>query len=79
MKLYGYSEEDRARPKAIPADLAEVTLVARATELREIAEFLLFCASEMDRMGNTYDHIHLSDILKQFQSSPHFVIARPSE
>jgi hypothetical protein len=79
MKLYGYSEEERAQPEPIPVELAEVTLVATASELREMAEFLLFCASEMNRMGSKYDHIHLSDTLKQFQSSPHFVVARPSE
>ena len=79
MKLYGYSERERSRPEPVPTDLAEVTLVAGASEIRDIAEFLLFCAGEMDRMGSTYDHIHLSDTLKQFQSSPHLVVARPRQ
>jgi hypothetical protein len=77
MKLYGYSEAERSRSEPLPADLAEVTLVASASEIREMAEFLLFCASEMDRMGSAYDHIHLSDRVKQFARSPHFVVARP--
>ena len=77
MKLFGYSEEGRSAPDPVPAALAEV--VADSAELRRMAEFLSNCASEMDRMGSAYDHIHLSDRVKQFESSPHFVVARPRE
>jgi hypothetical protein len=76
MLLYGYSEQDRESESVVPSKLAEVTLCASQWELRSIAQFLEHCASEMDRMGAVYDHIHLSDRMKQFQSSPHFVVAK---
>ncbi len=45
-----------------------------------MAEFLQFCASEMDRMGDAYGHIHLSDHMKEFRTSSEFVVMRtPSE
>jgi hypothetical protein len=76
MKLHGYPKEKLSVEDVIPAELAEVTLVATPSELRKMAEFLSYCASEMDRMGATYDHVHLSDRLKVFRSSPHFVVMR---
>ena len=80
MKLHGYPDEGLPTEEVVPAELAEITLVATPTELRRIAEFLTFCASEMERMGTTYDHVHLSDHFKSFRNSPHFVVMRsPSE
>ncbi|MFI8616459.1 hypothetical protein ACIGHN_13240 [Acidovorax sp. NPDC077693] len=53
---------------------AEITLCATPGELRRMSEFLVFCAAEMDRMGDDYGHIHLDDRMKEFDgSSPHFV------
>jgi len=40
-----------------------------------MAEFLTSCAAEMDRMGSAYDHVQLSDQIKKFELSPHFVVA----
>lgn len=76
MKLHGYSHEGLAIDEVAPAELAEVTLVATPAELRRMAEFLSFCASEIERMGATYDHVHLSDHMKDFRNSPHFVVMR---
>ena len=76
MKLSGYAETELPPDEIIPASLAEVTLGAYSEELRAIAEFLTHCAAEMDRMGAGYDHIHLSDRLRQFRDSPHFVVCR---
>jgi hypothetical protein len=76
MLLFGYSEHDRESESVVPSKLAEITVCATQQELRSIAQFLEHCASEMDRMGATYDHIHLSDRMKQFESSPHFVVAK---
>lgn len=76
MKLYGYADKGRPTEEVVPAELAEITLVATPMELRGIAEFLTFCASEMERMGKTYDHVHLSDHMKNFRNSPHFVVMR---
>lgn len=75
MRIYGY--EDGQSPDTVPSPpLAEVTLNATPTELRAMAKFLSDCADEMDRMGDRYDHVHLSDRLKQFETSPHFVVMR---
>ena len=76
MKLFGYAESNLPVEEVVPSALAEVTLCASPEELRSMADFLLYCASEMNRMGATYDHIHLSDRLKQFRNSPHFVVCR---
>jgi hypothetical protein len=40
-----------------------------------VAEFLRGYADEMDRMGESFDHVHLSDRQRQFEASPHFVVA----
>jgi hypothetical protein len=76
MKLHGYPDDGLPIEEIVPAELAEVTLVATPSELRRMAEFLSFCASEMERMGSAYDHVHLADRTKDFQNSPHFVVMR---
>ena len=76
MRLFGYEASDLPPEEIVPAALAEITLVASPTELRAMAKFLAYCADEMDRMGTTYDHIHLSDRIKSFEASPHFVVMR---
>jgi len=76
MKLYGYAETDLPPEEVTPSSLAEVTLCASPDELRAMANFLNHCAEEMEGMGEGYDHVHLSDQLKQFLSSPHFVVCR---
>lgn len=76
MKFYGYSELAREADIVVPEALAEVSLVASPAELRAIAGFLVECASEMERMGGTFDHAHLGDRLRAFQASPHFVVAQ---
>ena len=75
MKLYGYADEGLPEEEVVPAALAEITLCATPDELRKIAAFLESCAQEMERMGSSYDHLHLSDRLKEFEASPHFVVA----
>jgi len=75
VKIYGH--QDGRAPDEVPSPpLAEVTLNATPAELRAMAKFLSDCADEMDRMGDHYDHVHLSDRLKQFRTSPHFVVMR---
>ncbi len=76
MKLFGYVPTDKPVEEIVPMPLAEVTLCASPEELRAMAKFLNECATEMNRMGEAYDHIHLSDRLKQFQKSPQFVVYR---
>jgi hypothetical protein len=75
VKLYGYRDEGLPIEEVVPASLAEITLCATPDELRKMAQFLVSCAAEIERMGSEYDHVHLSDRLKEFASSPHFVVA----
>jgi hypothetical protein len=79
MKLHGYADQGLPIEEVVPSQLAEVTLVATAGELRRMAEFLAFCASEMDRKGATYHHLHLSDHMKSFRCSPQFVVMRDAD
>ena len=76
MKLYGYAASTKPPQEIVPDVLAEVSLAASAIELRAMAKFLIECADEMDRMGESFDHVHLSDRLKSFRTSPQFVVAR---
>jgi hypothetical protein len=76
MHIYGYEDKGQPFGTVVPALLAEITLNATPEELRAMAEFLCGCADEMDRMGESFDHVHLSDRQKQFETSPHFVVAR---
>jgi len=76
MHIYGYEDKGQAFGPVVPAPMAEVTLNATPAELRAMADFLRGCADEMDRMGSVFDHVHLSDRMKQFSASPHFVVAR---
>jgi hypothetical protein len=75
VKLYGYSDQGLPIEEVRPQRLAEVTLCASPGELRRMAEFLSACALEMERMGAKYGHVHLSDRCKEFEESPHFVVA----
>lgn len=75
MKIYGYSDAGLAVEEVVPEALAEITLCATPVELRQVSAFLESCASEMERMGSTYSHVHLADRIKAFESSPHFVVA----
>jgi hypothetical protein len=76
MRIYGYEDTGQPSGTVVPALLAEITLNATPDELRAMAEFFRGCADEMDRMGESFDHIHLSDRQRQFETSPHFVVAR---
>ena len=77
MRIYGYQERDVESEHIVPKRLAEITLCATPTELRRMSEFLAACAAEMEHMGDTYDHVHLGDRMKEFDGlSPHFVVAR---
>ena len=75
MKLYGYSESARQAESVVPEPLAELSLVATVGELRLLAGFLSECANEMERREVAFDHVHLSDRIKAFRSSPQFIVA----
>lgn len=77
MKIYGYADEGLEIEEIVPAELAEITLVATPEELRRIAKFLENCASGIETRGNSWEHEHLSDKDRYFRNSPHFVVFNP--
>ncbi|WJN57364.1 hypothetical protein [Pseudomonas sp. SO81] len=77
MEIHGYAKEERDAENLIPAELAEITLVASSNELRRIAAFLEHCAGQIEKYGKSWGHEHLSDQDKGFESSPHFVVFNP--
>lgn len=77
MKIHGYADEGLEIEEIVPAELAEITLVANPEELRRIARFLENCASGMETRGKSWEHEHLSDSDRYFQGSPHFVVFNP--
>jgi hypothetical protein len=76
MKLFGYTDEGEPSQRIAPSRLVEVSLVASSAELRSIARFLAAVADSMDHMGNAYHHLHLSDLHKEFETSPQLIVFR---
>jgi len=76
MRIYGYPDEGLPIEEIEPKALAEITICASPDELRKVSDFFKFCASEMERMGPSYHHVHLSDMFKEFENSPHFVLMK---
>jgi hypothetical protein len=79
MKISGYADEGLPIEQIVHSELAEITLTATPSELRRMSEFLGYCASEMERMGPNYDHVHLSDRMREFRESPQFVVFKSDE
>ena len=77
VKIFGYKNEGLAPEKIEPSELAEITLVANADELRKIARFIEAAAEGIETRGKNWEHEHLSDKYREFESSPHFVVFNP--
>lgn len=77
VKIHGYAIEGLAIEGIVPAELAEITLVATPDELRRIARFLEKCAHGMETCGKSWEHGHLSDKDRYLENSPHFVVFNP--
>ena len=77
MQIHGYANEGLDIEEIVPAELAEITLVATPDELRRIARFLENCANGMETRGKSWQHEHLSDKDRYFENSPHFVVFNP--
>ena len=73
MKIHGYADQGLPLDQIVPDELAEITLVASPVELRAIARFFVAAANEMET-NKEFDHLHLSDRLPEFKSSPHLVV-----
>ena len=78
MQLWGYRSDESASTENLPP-LAEVTMTATPSELRQVAQFLIDCATKMESMGAAYSHQHLSDKQSGFNASPHFVVFSSAE
>ena len=74
MKIFGYKNEGLNPGDIEPSELAEITLVANADELRKISKFIEAAAEGIENRGENWEHEHLSDKFKEFQASPHFVV-----
>jgi len=74
MKISGYSDQGLPAEEIVTSELAEITLLATPKELKKIAAFLNSAAENMERMGATYSHEHLSDKQPGFGNSPHFTV-----
>ncbi len=76
MKIYGYAISDKNIEDIKSEELAEIAIEASPNEFRKIAKFFQDTAKRMDEMGDSYDHEHLSDQIKEFESSPHLVTVK---
>ncbi|SDU21634.1 Imm32 family immunity protein [Halopseudomonas salegens] len=74
MKINGYENGELPIEEIRFFDLAEVGVEATPEELRKLATFLQAAADNMERMGTSYTHEHLSDKQPGFEGSPHFVV-----
>jgi hypothetical protein len=74
MKLYGYKDEGKDPSEIEPQELAEVTISANAQELRQMASFLTSVAEQIESLGSSFQHAHLSDLFKSFRGDPQFVV-----
>ena len=64
IQLFGYPSDSEAEE---PVQLSEVSLVIGVTAMRQLADFLLACADEMDERKKPYGpdtHFHLRDFWK---------------
>lgn len=62
MKAYGYTETS---DQIIP--LTDVALALTPDAMREFARFVAYAASEMERLGSDYDHVHAKDFSDAWQ------------
>jgi hypothetical protein len=60
MKAYAYPVGEPINEYGL-LELKEVSLSADSKTVRAIAQFFIAAANEMDRMGESYGHLHLQD------------------
>lgn len=77
MKIHGYVDEGLNPEDIVPAELAEIAMVATPEELRRIARFFEYCANGMEARGRSWGHAHLSDKDVYFAGAPHLVVFNP--
>lgn len=76
MKIYGYSITGSDELK----EMKEISLQATSERLRELAEFLLMSANEIDSgSDNSPDHFHLQDYSTNWDEEfPDIVVVSPN-
>jgi len=75
--FYGYpvDQDDLERP----VNLREVTLCVSPSALREIAQFILASADELEQLGTKFGHRHIQDWSKSWPiDSPDLIVYNPS-
>lgn len=70
-KLWGYA---KSRTKTEAMELGEVTLIASPEHLRKIAGFLIKAADGIEQHGKKWEHEHLCDQVRGFNTSPQFIV-----
>jgi hypothetical protein len=63
MKAFGFTDTSN---QAIP--LTDVALALTPDAMREFARFVAYAASEMERLGSDYDHVHFKDFSDAWQA-----------
>lgn len=66
MKAYAYPVGEPLNEYGL-LQLNDVSLSADSKTVRAIAQFLMAVADEMDRMGESYDHVHIQDASDAWQ------------
>ncbi|MCC8460274.1 hypothetical protein [Photorhabdus aegyptia] len=69
MRIYGYESEDSDL-----VSLNEITFQASVDELKELVLFINHSISLIELNGNTFDHEHLSDFIKNKENKKPDVI-----
>jgi hypothetical protein len=79
MKAYAYPAGEPLNEYGL-LELKEVSLSADSKTVRAIAQFLMVAADEMDRMGESYDHLHMQDESDAWKEEwPDIVVCKSNE
>jgi hypothetical protein len=59
MKTFGYAKKELS-PQGL-LEMREITFTGSAASIREVAQFLLAAAEEMERSGHHFSHMHIGE------------------
>ena len=75
MKAHGYAKK-QVTPKGL-YEMSEVTFSGSSASIRQIAQFLLTAADEMDRRGLQFSHAHIGEQVSDWHERwPDIIVAR---
>ena len=75
MKAHGYAKK-QVTPKGL-YEMSEVTFSGSSSSIRQIAQFLLATADEMDRRGPQFSHTHIGKQVSNWHERwPDIIVAR---